>query len=81
VRGSRTFDGHSRQSLGKGPAIKSAKPSARLLRNFMKVAAGTSRLDGLWATKIHHPPVGSQMSGNVGQTTMTSGDSDYDCGG
>jgi hypothetical protein len=57
MRGSRTFDSHSRQSAGKGPAIKSATPSARLLRNFMKVAAGTSRLDRLRAAKIHHAPV------------------------
>jgi hypothetical protein len=41
---------------GKGPAIKSATPSARFLRNFMKVAAGTSRLDELREAKIHHPP-------------------------
>jgi hypothetical protein len=47
---------YRRSVAGKGLAIKSVTPSARLLRNFMKVAAGTSRFDELRAATIHHPP-------------------------
>jgi hypothetical protein len=61
VGGSRAFDGCSRQSAGKGSAgkglaIKSSTPSARLLRKVMKAAAGTSRLDELRTARIHHAP-------------------------